>query len=212
MNDIETICANSYRNFHVRGFDYLCLSRTLELTRKVYFFDGDLAHLPELVIPHNHRYAFVTTVMAGAVRNRTYFSIGDGDGARLSKYMFHSSRYDRFSYRTPLNGGDGFTWEREEFLVEEGRSRVFTRGDYYRSRADQIHTLNIRCEGTVLLLEQFADELPIDVPTQAWRRVGSRVPPSLDGLYDRMTPDHARHRIEQFLNLVGNAYGVPTSW
>jgi hypothetical protein len=89
-------------------------------------------------------------------------------------------------------------------LLADVRRGSYTRGQFYYSRPEAIHTLNIRCEGTVLLLEQLADELPLDAPTNANRPAGDRDPPSLDGLYDRMTPDHARRRLTQFLDLIGN--------
>ena len=38
---IDDIQANSYRDFHAKGLDYLCIRRDLELTLKVYFFDGE---------------------------------------------------------------------------------------------------------------------------------------------------------------------------
>ena len=204
MDDTETICANSYRDFHCKGFDYLCITRTPELTRKVYFFEGDLHDLPELVMPHDHRYPFVTTVLAGAVRNKRF--------ARLSTAVRKPSRdpalipYDRFEYRTPLNGGDGFTWAAEEHLGELAHiSEGVIRGQSYRSSPKAIHTLDIRCEGTVILLEQLGDVVPEGVPTNAWRRAGDhRTPPSLSGLYSKMTPDHAQHRLGQFLDLIGN--------
>lgn len=205
MIDIETICRNSYRNFHTRGFDYLCLTRTPELTRKVYFFEGDLADLPELVIPHDHRYPFVTTVLAGAVANKTFWGLeGElGAGARVN-WERQTKLFDHFEYLTPLNGGDGFRWVGERRLMEDRSPFHRTKGSYWHSRASDIHTLDIRCDGTVIMLEQLADEVPLDQPTSAYRVVGDRTPPSLDGLYDRMTPDHALRRIEQFLDLVGN--------
>lgn len=208
MDHIETICANSYRDFHTKGFDYLCLTRTPELTRKVYFFDGDLHDLPELVIPHDHRYPFVTTVLAGAVRNKRFTALAmeKVHPTMRSQWEAITEPYDHFSYRTPLNGGDGFEWVGETRLMADrddyGWSK--TRGQHWRSSETEVHTLDIRCEGTVIMLEQLADVVPIDQPTNAYRRAGDRTPPSLDGLYDRMTPDHARHRIEQFLDLVGN--------
>lgn len=199
MDDIETICANSFRNFHTKGFDYLCLSRTPELTRKIYFFEGELAHLPELVMPHDHRYPFITTVLAGAVRNKTFLPLP----AIHPDLRGRLPVYDHFEYHTPLNGGDGFAWIGEVFM-QENQGTVYTRNRYYRSTADDVHTLEIRCEGTVIMLEQLADEVALDQPTNAWRKAGDRTPPDLSGLYDRMTPDHARHRIGQFLDLIGN--------
>ena len=199
MDNIETICSNSFRNFHTKGFDYLCLSRTPELTRKVYFFDGDLVDLPELVIPHDHRYTFTTTVLAGAIRN-VRFSPLRNPHRDLTKYL---TLYDHFSYLTPLNGGDGFTWQGEMYVQENAGLR-YRKGQWYKSYSEEVHTLDIRCEGTIIMLEQLADDVPLDVPTNAWRKAGSRVPPDLSGLYDRMTPDHARMRINQFLDAVGN--------
>lgn len=198
MDHIETICANSYRNFHAKGMDYLCLSRTPELTRKVYFFGGDLAELPEIVVPHDHRYSFTTTVLAGAVVNRVFEEVPDN--------YRDAVRYDHFDYLTPLNGGDGFTWAGERSLRLDGGSdhRHRIRGEHWKSWEESIHTLDIRCEGTVILLEQGPDVIPDDQPTSAFRPAGDRTPPSLSGLYDRMTPDHARALIGQFLDLVGN--------
>lgn len=205
MDDIETICANSYRNFHTRGFDYLCLSRTPELTRKVYFFEGDLHDLPELVVPHDHRYPFVTTVLAGAVANKLFWGLRGLPAADVrDRWEEQTDLFDHFEYRTPLNGGDGFSWVGERRLWSEKGASRRTRGQHWRSSEADIHTLDIRCEGTVIMLEQLADVLPVGVPTNAYRLAGDRTPPSIDGLYDRMTPDHARTRINQFLDLVGN--------
>lgn len=195
MDDIETICSNSYRNFHTKDFDYLCMTRTPELTRKVYFFEGDLHGLPELVVPHNHRYSFHTTVLSGAVSNKRFYGCREGyaDG----------KPFESFQYLTPLNGGNGFTWE-GSLWMDCYAERPRLRGETWYSHHDEIHTLDIRCEGTVILLEQLADVLPLDKPTYSYRPAGMKDPPSLDGLYDKMTPDHARKRIEQFLDLVGN--------
>lgn len=205
MFDLDSICANSFRNFHTKGFDYLCLTRTPELTRKVYFFDGDLADLPELVIPHDHRYAFVTTVLAGAVVNKRFWGLkGEPAADAKAEWERQTRLFDHFEYLTPLNGGDGFSWVGERRLWSEANGLHRRRGMHWHCRAEEIHTLDIRCEGTVILLEQLADEVPLDQPTNAYRLAGDKTPPSLDGLYDRMTPDHARVRIEQFLDLVGN--------
>jgi len=164
------------------------------------------------VIPHDHRYPFVTTVLSGAVRNKRFCRV-DPEKAHPSAvqaYCAEGTRrlpmYDRFEYRTPLNGGDGFTWAGLDLLFEDRDSFSYTRGKHYRSSETDIHTLDIRCEGTVIMLEQLADVVPLDQPTSAWRTAygGSRTPPNLSGLYDRMTPDHARARIDQFLDLIGN--------
>jgi hypothetical protein len=191
MSLLQDICANSYRNFHAKGFDYLCVLRTPSLTRKVYFFDGDLAQQPELVMPHDHRYAFSTTVIDGSVVNKTF----ERDAS------FHcegAEAYDCFDYSTPLNGGDGFTWREEVLLRPVGpRWEPRRRHDTWLSASKDIHTLQVLEEGTIIILDQYADVVPEGQPTSAFRPVGSRTPPSLDGLYDRMDEDHAIALLER---------------
>jgi hypothetical protein len=176
VDDIETIAKNSFRNFHVKGFNYLCLSRSLLRTEKVYFFPDDLAFQPELVMPHNHRYDFITEVIAGSVRNKLYRPSTTGP------------RFDVFSYRTPLNGGNGFSWSHETSL-DCFSSTMYQRGDIWESKHHEIHTLQVLERGTIIKLTQFQDVFPLHVGTQSYRVVGSREPPNLDGLYDEMTPD-----------------------
>ena len=156
------------------------------------------------MIPHDHRYAFVTTVLAGAVANKVFWGLkGEPAASKREAFEAQTRLFDHFEYRTPLNGGDGFSWVGERRLWSSPGTGE-RRGAHWHCRADEIHTLDIRCEGTVILLEQLADEVPLDQPTNAYRLAGDKTPPSLDGLYDRMTPDHARVRIEQFLDLIGN--------
>ncbi len=188
MDSLEAIAANSYRNFHAKGLDYLCLLRTPELTRKVYFFDGDVSKLPEIVTPHDHRYDFKTTVLAGMVANRFY-----------AKNVRGGEPVERFDYMTPLNGGDGFTW-RETVTLRCTADRTFERGQSYSCRADQIHTLKIHSDSCVIVLDQYADSVAMDQPTSAYR--ADATAPNLDGLYERMTEDHLQDRLRQAVNLM----------
>lgn len=192
----ETILPNSYRNFHAKGFDYLCLKRTPELTLKAYFFEGDVSKLPEVVMPHDHRYAFQTYCLSGAVRNWGFES---PDGGRDYEC---ASRMDAFAYLTPLNGGDGFTWIAEVELAKFADC-YRSRGGSYRLERDDLHTIQIAADQTVLLLAQFADEIGPDVPTFAYKPVGGPKEVSLDGLYDRMDADHALMRLRQVRELMG---------
>jgi len=187
---LQDILTHSFKDFHCRGFDYICLKRSPERTLKVYFFDGDVSKLPEVVIPHDHRYGFQTTVLSGCVENRTYFT-GNGE------YVPWSNAFEEFEYQTPLNGGDGFTWKRTVDLYNK-LSNWYDRGCSYRSTSKDIHTIQIRGPRTVLILEQGPDEVPEGVPTRAFRpaRQG-KVPPSLDGLYNKFTADEALARIRQ---------------
>jgi len=185
---LEEMAANSYRDFHAKGLDYLCLLRTPELTLKAYFFEGDVSALPEVVVPHDHRYPFETLVLAGRSRNRRYI--------RQARGLFGAAPYEAFDYMTPLNGGDGFSWSETDWLLETEDS-PYVAGEFYAQRADEIHTIQVADAGTVLILKQGADVVPLDRPTRAYRPAGVREPPSLDGLYSPMGVDHVRVRLEQ---------------
>jgi hypothetical protein len=188
--DLDQVLANSFRDFHVKGFDYLCLERSPGRTVKVYFFDGDVAQMPEAVVPHDHRYPFWTDCLAGAVVNHEFLELHG------KRYRDEAEVYERFAYRTPLNGGDGFAWDREAWLFRMS-SRTYERGAGYAMRHDQVHTITVRPD-TVIRLVQFADALPLEQPTVAYRPAGSREPINLDGLYRPMDAAHALMRIAQY--------------
>jgi hypothetical protein len=197
--DLDHVLANSFRDFHVKGFDYLCLKRSPAETVKVYFFDGDVAQMPEAVVPHDHRYPFWTDCLSGEVVNHQFVELFG------KRYRDEGILHERFEYRTPLNGGDGFTWQREAWLFRTA-GRVYARGGGYGMRHDELHTITVRPD-TVIRLVQFADALPLDVPTAAFRPAGQRDPISLDGLYRPMDADHALMRLAQYkalLNAPGN--------
>lgn len=195
--DLDHILANSFRDFHVKGFDYLCLQRSPVETVKVYFFDGDVAQAPEAVIPHDHRYAFWTDCLAGSVTNHEFVELFG------KRYRDEGQAYERFEYLTPLNGGNGFTWDREAWLFRTA-SLNYGPGAGYSMCHDRLHTITVQPD-TVLRLIQFADVVPADLPTHAFRPAGMREPPSLDGLYRPMGADHARMRIAQYEALLQRA-------
>lgn len=186
--DIDAVIANSFRDFHVKGFDYLCLRRSPVETIKLYFFDGDVAKLPEVVNPHDHRYPFETHVLAGSSENHWY--------ARSAQ---HGHTFNRFEYRAPLNGGDGFTFAGEELLMLT-RKGEFRKGGRYSMRADEIHTIRMRENETVLMLRQFEDVVPLNQPTQTFTRGDA---PSLEGLYQRFTADQVVSRLRNFEDRTG---------
>ena len=177
---LETLRANSFRNFHSKGLDYVCLKRTPEHTIKAYFFDGDMTDLPEIVVPHDHRYDFDTTVITGLVANVKY-------ACRPLGTMRGGIPYERFDFMTPLNGGDGFTWAETVDLCAT-YDRTFRRSDRWHSRHTDIHTLRIVSDQTVIVLDQYADVVGTGKPTSAYKR--GKPTPSLDGLYDEMPMDH----------------------
>lgn len=186
---VETMLLNSYRDFHVKGFDYICLTRSPKYTRKVYFFDGDVSKLPEVVNPHDHRYCFHTFVLSGAVENRTYAAIPSAFAKRHGAPV-----YNVFDYMTPLNGGDGFTF------IGEAALHPLTKNVYgpahvgYYSTAQDIHTIQIRENNTVLVLDQYEDVVALDKPTLMFTQ--GNEPPSLSGLYRKWKADDLIARLK----------------
>jgi len=186
FDNIEEIAANSFRDFHCKGLDYVCLLRRPQLTLKAYFFEGDVSRAPEAVVPHDHRYDFYTTVLCGSVMNREFRESSVGEV------------YQRFSYETPLNGGDGFAWECETRLQHLG-TKTFVPSTGYFSEAAGLHTISIADPLTVLLLAQFEDK--VDGPTSAFRAGDGRQEPSLDGLYSKPDEDYVKRRLRQLRGL-----------
>lgn len=187
--DIDAVVANSYKDFHTKGFDYVCLRRSLTETIKLYFFDGDTWKLPEVVAPHDHRYDFSTYVACGASEN-VWFERSD-----------LGLIYNKFEYRTPLNGGSGFSFAGEERLSEVQRRRFAPGRRSYFMAAQDLHTIRIVANETVLVLFQFEDVLPIDKPTSTFTLASAA--PGLDGLYSRFKPDEVIARLKRFEEKTG---------
>ena len=185
---IAHMVEHSYRDFHAKGVDYLCLSRTPELTRKVYFFDEVDSSASDVVAPHDHRYRFETTVLQGVLTNVRYRrALADAPGARA---------YEQFAYMTPLNGGAGFAWETEAWLEPIHDADYFPSSRHHHD-PHELHTIRVT-PFTVIVLDQFEDIVPLDQPTRTWLPAGKRQPPSLDGLYSRMDADRALWRLQQY--------------
>jgi hypothetical protein len=189
--NVEEIVANSFKDFHTKGFDYICLKRSPTETVKLYFFDGDVAKLPEVVAPHDHRYDFATWVAAGASEN-VWFKRDDKEG----------EVFNWFEYRTPLNGGDGFTFVGEEQLKEVAR-RQFKKGDNYSMHAADLHTIRIVENETVLMLIQHEDLVPLDRPTSTFSMGNA---PSIDGLYSKFSADQVIDRLRKFEERTGHLF------
>ncbi|QUT07889.1 hypothetical protein KFK14_11170 [Sphingobium phenoxybenzoativorans] len=196
-DDLDTIAANSFRNFHAKGLDYLCLHRSPELTIKAYFYDVAGALTPEVVNPHDHRYPFSTHVLAGASEHLRYY---------ISNHT-PEANYECFHWRTPLLGGDGFQYLYPIWLAMSSHQRHRAGGKYasYWCDAEEIHTIRITQPDTILLLYQHEDVVG-DNPTMTFVPVESgKEPPALAGLYDRMPLSVAESRLKQFRAALAKA-------
>ena len=181
MMQIHNIIANSYKDFHTKGLDYICTERTPERTVKYYFFNGDVTKIPEVVNPHDHRYSFSSKVLAGSMVNHVF------------KRRDHGEVYQAFDYMTPLNGGDGFTYRGEEYLYHYA-TQLVTRNHTYYSTASDIHTIQIMEDQTVLKLIQNFDYVPLDEPTSCWTK--TKIKPDTSGLYSKFKEDEILARLK----------------
>jgi hypothetical protein len=186
--ELEEVMAHSFKDFHVKGFDYLCLRRSPEKTVKLYLFEGDVSRAAEVVNPHDHRYDFDTLCLAGSVRNHRF--------CRLDRppIFENETAYEVFAYRTPLNGGNGFTHIGREALGKHG-AYTYAAGQSYRLRAEDLHTIEVAGNETMLVLTQYHDVVPLDQPTVTFTT--GKEPPSLSGLYSRMTADDVLDRLRK---------------
>jgi hypothetical protein len=192
--NIDHAVEHSFKDMHQKGFHYLCLNRSHEETIKLYFFDGDVNKLPEVVAPHEHRYDFETYCAAGAVENVWFQRALSAEMTEAKGQMFNW-----FEYRTPMNGGNGFTFAGEECLYERHRAR-FISGESYYMQADDLHTIRIAGNDTVLMLVQFEDIYPIEKPTSTFFKDQA---PSLDGLYTKFTADEVIALLRRFEERTG---------
>lgn len=197
--DIDHVLEHSFKNFHVKGFDYICLNRSETDTVKLYFFEDAHVETNEVVNPHWHRYDFWTTALTGGVQN-IWYDRGPS-GVAGSKCQ----EYGRFDYRTPLLGGDGFTPNGTQLLHVTKAHTVgpdIGRGTSYFMEWNEIHTINIVKPETCLLLHQFEDKVPEGTPTETFIS-GADVPDLNDGLYDSMTADEVIAKLKWLNEKVG---------
>jgi hypothetical protein len=203
---MKTLIANSYRDFHAPGVDYVCLHRHPHLTIKAYFFDEGsgraLGKNRQIVSPHDHRYDFATLVLRGKIGNAIWVETAEtgmyGDG--VTKFL-------EYSFRTPLNGGAGFKYERESWLRLSG-TRVHQVGSRHTMCYDQIHTLIDVAPETVLLIWQypdvkgpFASSRTFVDPYGASMLKHPTGAPSLEGLYNKFTEAQITQRLKQLESL-----------
>lgn len=197
--DIDQVVEHSYKDFHAKGLDYLCLSRSPEATLKVYFFaEGmDSQEVGEVVNPHDHRYDFLTQCLSGVIRNKWYRTPPCWDGESIGDEC--GPMYDVFEWRTPLLGGNGFT-HIDCIPLQQHRHRDCRPGVPYFMHANELHTIQVMAPETCIAIHQYEDTVAVDQPTHTFAR-GSE-PPDLSGLYTKFTADQVVKRLALLREMV----------
>jgi hypothetical protein len=178
-DQIDQILLNSYTNFHAKGVDYVCIERAAKETLKLYFFEG-VKPSEQLVMPHDHRYDFTTTVLAGEMANTIF--------RETAQPLSSGEVYNRWLYRTPLNGhSNPFEWD-EQVALETWSMVRYGRGETHSMASHQIHTIKVY-QDTILMLKQGPSKMGKDAYTHSYSPGSGKTPPYLDGLYTPMTAD-----------------------
>lgn len=199
--DIDDVVEHSYKDFHTKGMDYLCLSRSPELTLKAYFFaEGmDSQEVGEVINPHNHRYDFRTQCFSGTIENQWYRPPPCWDGESIGDEC--GPMYDVYEWRTPLLGSwpvaTGETRVGFEYIdripLQRYRIRQCPAGSSYYMYADQLHTIRVVDPETCIVLQQYEDVVPASEPTHTFTQ--ARQPPDISELYSGFTADQAVKRL-----------------
>jgi hypothetical protein len=149
----QTVAEHSCFDHHVVGMDYLCLHRSDKLTVKLYFIDPKHINAPagdDLVIPHTHRYAFESTVLAGKLGHMQFEECGATD--------HNAEEVERFTYvpeaKTRIGG-----LQAHIRLIQSVDHRSHLNPSYWCD-TKTIHTLAVPREQVLLGLVQFADTVP----------------------------------------------------
>ncbi|QNJ56708.1 hypothetical protein J4U02_gp048 [Mycobacterium phage Aziz] len=200
--DVDELLDNSYKDFHAKGLDYLCLHRDAGLTLKAYFFPEGMESqkLGEVVNPHDHRYHFTTQLMSGVIRNKWYRYADPYIPGDLAEG--HANWFNIFEWMTPLNGGRGFRSDGDSVLLVNDRTTTLAwPGAQYYMSAHELHTISVGARETCIVLAQYEDVVPDDRPTLTFSQ--AEEPPSLKGLYTEFEADELIARINLLRELNG---------
>lgn len=184
--DPEQVVRNSFRDYHAKGLDYVCLHRSDGLTIKAYFLNVPVG--VNVVNPHDHAYNFHTFVLKGKLKNLIY-THNSGPIVNQWKYLPPTPWVDhKFKFEKPVKLGVA---QDHEYCVGTG---------YYMTR-EEIHTIQALAPDTVMLLFQY--KTPDEKKrggTYLYTKEDS--PPSVYGLYNRFSEQEIETRVKQLRDLV----------
>ncbi|EFC48113.1 predicted protein [Naegleria gruberi] len=186
---LKKLCEHSFKDYHVRGVNYLCLERSCNITTKVYLLDPVEHGKGYVANPHNHRYHFKTTVLNGSLKNLVF--------EERQAQEDHSDLYWKYAYFHHTH-----QFERlNKVLLHLNHIDHCEVGESYDLSPNEIHTIQVsEKEPTVLFLQQYPDVVPESYPGEFYCRESS--PPNVDGLYQRYSEEEVRDLREKILQLI----------
>jgi hypothetical protein len=184
---------HSFKNYHNVGVNYINLFRDERLTVKVYLLDPLLIKSNQdgfLVNPHNHRYAFSTTVIFGSVSNINFKEVPKETSVNI---------YQRFDY-LGYQENSSFTHYGEVGL-EVTEDVLYKPWESYLLDEHTVHTLRLSDEPTGLLLIQHMDT-QLDGTRYYGRTLDAPDACKEEGLYQRYNVYEMREHLQYILEKV----------
>jgi hypothetical protein len=177
---MDACIANSFRNYHAKGVDYINLLRHDKLTIKLYFLNPDkiqtIGNTGYLVNPHNHRYAFGTHVLFGMVGNLNFVE---------SISTINENIWNRFNYYADRQPNERFEYSHKTELLTSQYGQ-YQKGDSYYLTTDIIHTLVPFDTPACLLLHQYQDT---EMDGTQFYSLESEAPKFSGEVYSKFTPE-----------------------
>lgn len=135
--DAVLMAGQSVLNHHIDGIDYLCASRTPQVTAKIYMIGHkgpvDNFNAGFVAVPHTHRYDFYTVVLAGKIEH-IRFKKTDRKGIR---------RWSEHGFDPSESGTQKILERCHENISFDTTIEEYSRGESYHVNSNEIHTLRI---------------------------------------------------------------------
>jgi hypothetical protein len=192
--------ANSFKDFHVKGFNSILLSQSPQLTLRLYVarpYQTDLNDRDnDNLLIHNHRFDFLSQTLYGSMSNISYVN---------SERDFGAQNYHFYNYKTPISkegvGSD----------IEVTNHRVYTlrpepkyvpQGNSYFFKKEWFHKIEVpRSFWTVILFSEYSKAEGHECLIGAHKPLPDRI--STEGLYGRFTRMELNDLMGEVFHLLG---------
>ncbi len=208
--NVDESIANSYKDYHAKGVDYLNLLRTKHLTVKYLSCSGKsverLNKSHDVIInPHTSQYNQTIILLDGELELVTFDYITRAikdDEARM--FSNATKAHNRFSYTSPIKynkrSAEG-VFKDTGYLTEKETIKLKSLGDSVYIEHNEIQSYRVFGDTKFLVLQYLSlDKLHTEHFQQ------STVLPMVDGLYTRYTPTDVRNLVNTLDEFVSNKY------
>jgi len=202
--DVDKSLANSYKDYHVKGMDYLNLHRTSELTVKYISCDGALEQLNKkynlALNPHTKQYNQSIILLDGILDIVTFNYVERALPIDQPKaFSAATNGHNRFNYVSLLrNEISTFDYQDTGYLTIKEEVRLSEHGDNIHIKFDEIQSFRVIGDTKFLVLQYRTLKKPF---TEFYQQ--NAVAPQLDDLYKKFTVNEITGKInllDQFVS------------